>query len=105
MEYDYRLENHEDHAVIKLPQKVMIPYSSQFRVTLQSAYDQGHHKIILDCEQLQMFDTAGISGVAVFQKKLKDRGGELKIVNVNNDYVKHLFRTIELYKLVSIEEL
>ena len=105
MEYDYQLETHEDYAVIKLPRKVMIPYSSQFKVTLQSAYDQGHNKIILDCEQLQMFDTAGISGVAVFQKRLKDRGGEMKIINVNNDYIKHLFRTIELNKIVSIEEI
>lgn len=105
MMYDYKLETHEDYAVVKLPKKVMIPYSRQFKRTLQSAYDQGYNKIILDCEQLEMFDTAGISGVAVFQKKLKDRGGELKIINVNNDYIKHLFRTIELNKVVSIEEI
>ena len=104
MEYEYQLMDHGDYAVVKLPKKVMIPYSSQFKVTLQSAYDQGHSTIILDCEHLQMFDTAGISAVAVFQKKLKERGGELKIINVANDYIKHLFRTIELNKLVSIEE-
>ncbi len=105
MEFEYRLENHEDYALVKLPKKVMIPYSSQFKEMLQSVYDQGYSTIILDCEYLQMFDTAGISGVAIFQHRLKERGGELKIINVTNNYIKHLFRTIELNKLVSIEEL
>ncbi len=105
MEYDYLLEPYDDHAVVKLPKKVIIPYSRQFKVTLQSAYDQGYNKIFLDCKDLQMFDTAGISGVAVFQKKLKDRGGELKIINVANDYIKEMFRAIKLNTIVSVEEL
>ena len=105
MEYEYRIEDNEDHALVKLPKEVMITYSNQFKEMLQSLYDQVYNTIILDCEQLQMFDTAGISGVAVFQKKLKDRGGELKMINVANDYIKHYFKTIELSKVVSIEEI
>ena len=32
-------------------------------------------------------------------------GGEVKMINVGNDYVKEMFRTIEMNKFVSIEEI
>ncbi len=105
MEYDYKLDIYEDHAVVKMPKKVMMPYSKEFKLILQSAYDQGCNIIILDCEHLQMFDTVGISGVSVYHKRLKDRGGELKLINVANDHIKEMFRTINLDTIVSIEEI
>ena len=104
MEYEYRVEDRKDHAMVILPQKVIIPYSDNFEPAMREAYEMGYKTIILDCSDMKMFDTAGIAYVAVYQKKIKDRGGELKMVNVKNDYVKHLFRMIEFNKLVSIEE-
>lgn len=104
MRDEYRVERHDDHAVIYLPEKVFIPNSDGFKETLELLYDEGHDTIVLDCRNLKMFDTAGISGVAVYQKKLKERGGELKIINVTHDYIKHLFSTIELHKIVEIQE-
>lgn len=98
-------EHHADYAVLNLPDKVIIPNSGEFKEALQDLYDQGYKNIFIDCSKLRMFDTAGLSSVAVFQRKLKDRGGELKIINVADDYIKHLFRSIELRKIVSIEEI
>ncbi len=56
-------------------------------------------------EQLAKFEAA-------FEKYLdaymtgrdKEWGGELKLVNVKDNYVKHVFRTIELHRFISIEE-
>ena len=100
-----QVEHHEDYAVLNLPDKVIIPNSGEFREALQELYDRGYKNVLIDCSKLRMFDTAGLSSVAVFQKRLKDRGGELKIINVADDYIKHLFRAIELRKIVNIEEI
>ena len=105
MKYDYRVENKGDYALVILPEKVIIPHSDHFRPAMQQAYEQGHNTIILDCIDLKMFDTAGIAYAAAYQKKMKERGGEVKMINVGNEYVKEMFRTIEMNKLLSIEEI
>ena len=104
LEFEYRIENHEDHAVVKLPKK-LIPYSSQFRETLQSLYNQGYTTIILDCKYLKMLDANSIGGIVVLQRKLKEQEGKLKLINVDNDHIKYLFRNIELNKIVDVEEI
>ncbi len=62
-------------------------------------------RALIDCTDLKMFDTAGFAYVTAYQKKMKDRGGEIKMINVGNDYVKEMFRTIEMSKFFSIEEI
>ncbi len=104
MKYDYRVEDKGDYALVILPEKVMIPHSFNFKPAMQKAYELGYNTIVLDCTDLQMFDTAGFAYVVAFQEKMKDRGGEIKMINVGNDYVKEMFRTIEMSKFFSIEE-
>ncbi len=104
MKYDYRVEDKGDYALVILPEKVMIPHLFNFKPAMQQAYELGHNTIVIDCTDLQMFDTAGFAYVVAFQKKMIDRGGEIKMINVGNDYVKEMFRTIEMSKLLSIEE-
>ena len=101
----YNIERDNENAILLLPEKVILPHSLKFKDVLQSVYDEGFKNIILDCSRLRLFDTAGLSGVAVYQKKFRERGGALKIVNVGDNYIKHLFNTIELNKIVSIEEI
>ncbi len=104
MKYDYRVEDKGDYALVILPEKVMIPHSYYFKPAMQKAYELGHNTIVLDCTDLKMFDTAGFAYVSAYQKKMKDIGGEIKMINVGNDYVKEMFHTIEMSKLLSIEE-
>ncbi len=105
MEFEFKVEDRKDHALVILPEKVIIPHSEYFKPAMEEAYRQGHSTIVLDCTNLQMFDTAGITNLAVYQKKQRARGGEVKLINVTDDYIKELFRIIELNKLVTIEEI
>ncbi len=50
-----------------------------------------------------MIDSAGLGSLVFFQKRLRDRGGELKLVNVTNDYITHLFNMIDLARVIIIE--
>ena len=101
---DYKIEKHEDHAVIYLPRKVFVPSSTGYRESLKSLFEEGYNKIIIDCKDLKMFDTAAMYWTATFQKKLRKNGGYVKFVNVVDPYIKQVFRTIELKKIVDIEE-
>lgn len=76
---------------------------SRLDEALQSLYEEGCPVIRLDCVNLEMIDSAGLGSFVLYQKKMKERGGELIIVNVINDYIQHLFDVIELNRVITIE--
>ncbi len=98
-----QVEEHDGYVTIILPEVVGLDCAHELKEALQSLYDKGYNIIEVDCNRLTMISTAGISGFVVFQKKLKERGGELKIVHVNNDYIKYLFDRIDLSRVICIE--
>jgi len=96
-------EQHEDYAVITLPEVIDLINAPDFKNVLRTLYDQNCNNIKINCSQLEMIDSAGIGSLVFFQKKLKDRGGGLRLVNVTNDYIKHLFNMIDLARVINIE--
>lgn len=70
---------------------------------LQTFCDQNADQVTLDLRDLEMIDSAGLGSLVLYQKRLKERGGELVIVSVVNDYIQHLFDTIELNRVIRIE--
>ncbi len=104
MRNDYLVEDRKSYALIVMPEKVVVTHSGSLETALREACDKGYKTIVVDCKDMRMFDTAGLGYLATYQKKQKDRGGEIKLINVADDYVKNMFRIIELNKLLSIEE-
>lgn len=97
------VDEHDGFARILLPGVVDLTNAPEFKEALQSLYEKGYKAINVDCSQLEMIDSAGLGSLVLFQKKLRERAGELKLVNVSNDYIKHLFDMIELRRVISIE--
>ncbi len=98
-----KVERHEEVGRVVLPEVINLTNASEFKTVLQSLYDQGTRVIQLDCTRLEMIDSAGLGSLVLFQKKLKERGGELKLINVNEGYIKHLLDMINLQRVISIE--
>ncbi len=97
------VKRHDEYATIELPAVIDLTTVSSFKQELKSLYEQDYATINIDCRHLKMIDSAGIGSLALFQKRLKERGGELRLVNVNNDYIKHLFDMIDLQRVIRIE--
>lgn len=103
-EFAIKCDENDECAVIILPEEVIVANSGEFKKTIQELFNKGYYRISLDCRNLKMFDTAAVSAVTVFQQKLKEYNGEIKFINVVHDYMKHYFRTLELDKIITIEE-
>ena len=99
-----QIEYHEQYGKIFTAKRVDSTNVGEFKQALQALYEKGYSLIEVDCFELTMIDSAGLGSLVMFQKKLKERGGELKIINVNHGYVQHLFDMLELSKIISIEE-
>ena len=98
-----QVEQHEGYANIILPEVIDLTTAPEFKKVLSSLYDQGCYSINIDCRHLEMIDSAGIGSLALFQKRFKERGGELRLVNVTGSYIKHLFDMIDLRRVIRIE--
>lgn len=99
-----KVEYRDSCAVVTLPEKVAIFMGvEEFKETLINLYDEGYHIIVLDFSNLIMIDTSGLSQLLVFQHRLREREGELRIVNITSNYIREMFETIELFKVIPIE--
>ncbi len=98
-----QIEEHGGYSTVILPDIVDLRNAYVFKEALQLLYDKDYSIIEVDCHGLTMISTAGIGSLLVFQRILKERGGELKIVHVRDKYIEHLFDTIDLRRVIHIE--
>jgi anti-sigma B factor antagonist len=98
-----QVEHNEEFGKVILSERVDLTNAGEFKEALQSLYEQGCSTIKVDCSKLTLIDSAGLGSLVMYQKKLTERGGELKLVNVNHNYIKNLFDMIELNRVINIE--
>jgi len=89
-------------AVVILPEKVNIANSPDLKNKLQLLFDEGINEIVINFSQTKMIDSSCLGKLLMFQKKLKERQGELIIEDVTSDYINKLFNMIQLQKVIKI---
>jgi anti-anti-sigma factor len=60
-------------------------------------------KLVLDLEEMDYIDSSGLGFFIGTLKKLRDHGGDLKLINLNS-YIKGIFRLIQLDYVVEVCE-
>ena len=98
-----QVEEHEGYGKVTLPDTVNLINAPEFKHALKLLYEKDIKIIKVDCSCLKTIDCAGIGSLVVFQKRLKNCGGELRLINVTNGRIKQLFDMIELVRVISIE--
>lgn len=99
-----RIEKKSDErAVIIPPGKIDITNSHELKMALLKLYDDGCKIIEVDFTNITNIDSSGLGKLLLFQKKLKERQGELKIVNISSEYIRKMFTMIHLYKVIDFE--
>ncbi len=91
------------NSVLKLEGRIDLSNYFVLGDKLQDFYEKGCHSIILDFSLLTSIDSLGLGQLLLFNKKLKKRDGELKIINVTSRYIREMFETIQLDKIITIK--
>ena len=95
-------KKNNQEAIIHLGERVNIVNSPELKQQLQVLYDEGYRTIIVDLNKTKMIDSSCLGKLLMFQKKLKERQGELRIINVSSEYISKMFNLIQLYKVINI---
>ena len=102
MEIEYK----DNYAVVYLSDKLAVFNRNIeiFEHIMQDLYYKGYKRVVLDFTDLRRIDTRGLSSLLIYQKKFKDRGGEIVISNLKNKNIREKFRLIELRRVITIFE-
>ncbi len=90
-------------AVVLPKEKLDISNSEDLKAELVSVYEEGYDKIVIDLSEVKMIQSSGVGTLLSFNDNLIKDGGELKIINVNNDYIKKIFKMTKLHKIIEVE--
>lgn len=96
-------KKNENEASLIPSDRIDISNLQELKQQLLALYDEGFNYIEMDFSNVTGIDSYGLGKLLLFQKKLKERGGELSINNISNEYVKKMFSMIHLYKVIKIE--
>jgi len=75
---------------------------SEFEDEFKKLIEDGIIDITLDFKNLKKIDSSGLGKVLHFNKIVEDKGGNLKIENINSEYVKRVFKMIDLNNIIEI---
>ncbi len=92
-------------VVIHLPEAVELEDTPALNKLMLYLYDEGVQFIKVDFIVTKILYKSCLGVMLLFHKKLTDRGGELKFVNLKNERLKHTYRMFELHRFISIEEI
>lgn len=92
-------------VTLKPEGRIDVVNSQNLKQELLNLYNEGMNEIVIDFAKITSIDSSGLGKLLLFQKKLKERGGELRIINVTNDYIQNMFKMIHLNKVIKIENM
>jgi anti-sigma B factor antagonist len=95
----------EGKVIIKPEGRIDVVNSQNLKQELLNLYNEGISEIVIDFSKITSIDSSGLGKLLLFQKKLKERGGELRIINVTNDYIQNMFKMIHLNKVIRIDDM
>jgi anti-sigma B factor antagonist len=72
--------------------------TSRLRQVVQELLDQGYNKILLNMENVLHIDSSGIGELMGCYSSVKNKGGELKLLQLNKN-VRNLMEVTRLYSI------
>ena len=98
---NFELRHHNGYLITSVNlDKATFQEAIEFKSLIDDEIEQGFNDIIISLENCELIDSAFLGVLVVIWKKVKTRGGTLKLVNLGkfNHSVLHLTGTIEIFE-------
>lgn len=88
-------EHGGDAFVLRAPPQLNVDNRMELKQLALEALNGGQWRLVIDLVYTEYIDSAGLAVLVSLSKTVRERGGELRLVNLNGD----LMRLFELTKL------
>lgn len=91
---DFHIEQENRGAIqlVRLAGSLDMYSFPRLETQLTSLFQAGQHRVLLDCQHLDYIGSAGLGALIGFAKEARDRGGDVKLLNVPE----RIYKIIEL---------
>lgn len=96
-------EEHGDTVVIDVGSQLVATNRQDLRTTISDEMERGTRQFRLDCSRTGFMDSSGLGVLVSLSKQVRERGGELRIANLNHD-LRLLFKLTKLDMLFNLDE-
>ncbi|HUK83179.1 MAG TPA: STAS domain-containing protein [Verrucomicrobiae bacterium] len=99
---DFRIEREERGTVqlLRLSGSLDMYSFPRLETQLNALFQQGQHRIVLDCRDLDYVGSAGLGALIGFAKQARERAGDVKLLNVPD----RIYKIIELLGFTKVLE-
>lgn len=85
-------ENRNGIELVRLSGSLDMYSFPRLETHLATLFQEGHHRVVLDCASLDYIGSAGLGALIGFAKEAREKGGDVKLVNVPD----RIYKIIEL---------
>jgi anti-sigma B factor antagonist len=97
-----KLARRSDAAVISVQGPLFAGNRQELKQVVLDALDQGNRTVLIDFSDTGYIDSSGLGVLISLSKKIRERGAELRLANLNAD-LRTLFGRTKLDALFSLE--
>jgi anti-sigma B factor antagonist len=97
-----KVARRSDAAVISVQGPLFAGNRQELKQVVLDALDQGNHTVLIDFSDTGYIDSSGLGVLISLSKKIRERGAELRLANLNAD-LRTLFERTKLDALFSLE--
>ena len=99
----FQVEKVNDVLVVDVEGQLIVGNRQELKQKVLDELENGERKFIVDFEKTGYIDSSGLGVLVSLSKKVRERGGELRLANLNED-LKTLFELTKLDTLFHIAD-
>lgn len=96
-------ENRKDVIIVYLKGRMDVHYSTEVENELNRIIDSGMNKLLLSLEGVEYLSSSGLRVFIAISRKLQEKGGQLKLMKLN-ETTKKIFKIVELLDMFDVYE-
>jgi anti-sigma B factor antagonist len=81
----FSLDRKDDVVVVTVTTQLVVTNRQEFKQAVLDAMEQGARLVIVDFSQAGYIDSSGLGALVSLSRRLRDAGGDLRLVGLNDD--------------------
>ncbi len=81
----FSLERTDDVLIVDVDGQLVVTNRQEFKQAILDAVEQGAKTIVIDFTRAGYIDSSGLGALVSLSKRVRDAGGDLRLVGLNDD--------------------
>ncbi len=100
---NFEIQRHSDITIVEVTGQLIVGNRQELKDNVLSLLDGGSRKFLIDFSDTAYIDSSGLGVLVSLSKKIREKGGEMRLSNLNED-LRTLFELTKLDTLFLIAD-